>query len=62
MADEGADRTKVFRIEKNDYLNILFYEFIDKSANGAKKGQTYNDPEVFKWDVSQKVVSRGTTL
>ncbi len=62
MADEGADRTKVFRIEKNDYLNILFYEFIDKSAGGAAAGQTYNNAEVFRWDVSQKVVSRGTTL
>jgi hypothetical protein len=62
LAEEGADRTKVFRIERGDYLNILYYEFIDKSAGSASAGQTYGNPEVFQWDVSQKLVSRATAL
>ena len=62
LADEGADRTKVFRIEKGDSLNILYYEFIDKSAGTATAGQTYGIPETFLWEVSQKQVNLGTAL
>lgn len=39
LADKVGDKTKVWSIEKNDKLNVLFYEFIDRSA-GAAAAQT----------------------
>ena len=29
LADKGADRTKVWKVERGDLFNVLFYEFID---------------------------------
>lgn len=38
LADEGADRTKVWKVENGDLLNVLFYEYIDKVQGTATGG------------------------
>jgi hypothetical protein len=51
LADAGADKSKVWSIEANDVLNVLFYEFIDRSAGGAAAGSAYNNLDKVRWDV-----------
>lgn len=41
LADKSGDKTKVWSIEKTDKLNILFYEFIDRSAGAAAQQTAY---------------------
>lgn len=53
LADKDADVTKVFSIEKDDYINVLLYEFKDSLAGTATGGQAYQFPKSFKWHTIQ---------
>ena len=51
LGDSGADKTKVWSINTGDTVNVLFYEFIDKSAGTAAAGAAYGIAESFSWNV-----------
>ena len=53
LADKNypADCTKVWCIEKDDTIQVLFYEFIDRTGSSAGSAWTNNDS--FKWDVQE---------
>jgi hypothetical protein len=46
LADESADRSKVWGLERKDNVSILFYEMIDKvkdpNNNAQWKAESYN--------------------
>lgn len=62
LGDEGADRNKVFAIEKGDYLNVLFYEYVDKSQGSASAGSAWGNAEEYRWDVKQVQVASASWL
>lgn len=63
LADAGADKSKVWSIEVNDVLNVLFYEFIDRSAGGAADGAAaYGILDKVRWDVKQLTVKGATSV
>ena len=46
LADESADRSKVWSLERKDKVSILLYEMVDKvkdpSNNAVWKAESYN--------------------
>jgi hypothetical protein len=47
----------VWSLEKNDIINVLFYEFIDRNAGGAAAGAAYNNLDAIRWDVKQVTIT-----
>ena len=52
----------MWSLEKNDVLNVLFYEFIDRSAGGAAAGAAYNSLDAIRWDVKQVTITGATKM
>ena len=48
LADKDADRTQVWAVEKDDTLQILLYEMVDKTAVSAATTWT---AESYQWYV-----------
>ena len=61
LSDKGVDKQKAWSIEANDVLNVLFYEFIDRSAGGAAAGAAYSNLDKIKWDVKQVTIKGATS-
>lgn len=62
MGDTGCDKLKVWSLEKNDIINVLFYEFIDRDAGGAAAGAAYNNLDAIRWDVKQVTITGATNM
>ena len=60
FAERGQDRTRQWALEKNGALNVLFYEFIDKSG-GTNPGAWTNGKSRYAWSVATAVYSGATT-
>jgi hypothetical protein len=52
----------VWSLEKNDIINVLFYEFIDRNAGGAAAGAAYNNLDAIRWDVKQVTITGAKQL
>lgn len=60
LADSGADITKAWSIEKNNSLQVLYYEFIDRSQGATAASTAYANTDTIRWAVVTKAVTGAT--
>ena len=58
LADNATDKTRIWSVEKNDVLNVLFYEFVDKTGS---PGAAWT-PSIVRWDVKTYTVAGACKL
>jgi len=61
LGDVGADITKVWSIEKDNVLNILLLEYIDKKQGAAAVGANWGSTGSYAWYVATYTVKGATT-
>lgn len=64
LADTSKDSSKVWSIEKDDNLQVLVYEFVDRYPGSAGDSVVYPtlQKDSIKWAVAEIKIKGATTL